>query len=236
MATKRCLIVNADDFGLSFGVNRGIATAHERGIVTSASLMVRGPAAQSAAAYARSRPELSVGLHVDLAEWVYRDEAWSLRYQVVALSDSTAVADEAARQLSTFYRLMGKAPTHLDSHQHLHRSEPLRSILVRLADALEIPLREHNPDIRYCGQFYGQSGKGCPLPEFISADHLIGLIAALEPGVTELSCHPSEAEDLDSDYFRERPLELRALCDPRVRAALADHAIEIRSFAELRDC
>ena len=62
----RWVIVNADDFGRSRGVNRGIVEAHERGIVTSASLMVRWAAAADAAAYARMRPELSVGLHVDL--------------------------------------------------------------------------------------------------------------------------------------------------------------------------
>ena len=50
---KRYLIVNADDFGQSHGVNRGIIEAHERGVVTSASLMVRWPAARKAAAYAR---------------------------------------------------------------------------------------------------------------------------------------------------------------------------------------
>ena len=51
------LIVNADDFGLSEGVNRGIIEAHERGIVTSASLMVLRPAAASAADYSREDPD-----------------------------------------------------------------------------------------------------------------------------------------------------------------------------------
>ena len=52
----RALIVNADDLGRSSGINRGIGIAHERGIVTSASLMVRLPAAREAAAYARGLP------------------------------------------------------------------------------------------------------------------------------------------------------------------------------------
>ncbi len=56
MPAKRYLIVNADDFGLSEGVNRGIIRAHEQGIVTSASLMVRGAAAAEAARYARAAP------------------------------------------------------------------------------------------------------------------------------------------------------------------------------------
>ena len=49
---ERLLIVNADDFGLSPGVNAGVIEAHERGIVTSASLMVRWPRREQAAAYA----------------------------------------------------------------------------------------------------------------------------------------------------------------------------------------
>ena len=68
------LIVNADDFGQSPGVNRGVIAAHERGVVTSTSLMVRWPSAAAAAAYAREHPALSVGLHVDLGEWACRDD------------------------------------------------------------------------------------------------------------------------------------------------------------------
>ena len=62
----RHLIVNADDFGLSAGVNRGIVEAYDNGIVTSASLMVHKPAAAQAAALARSRPSLGLGLHIDI--------------------------------------------------------------------------------------------------------------------------------------------------------------------------
>ena len=72
----RFLIVNADDFGLSPGVNRGILETHERGILTAASLMVRAPAAAEAAAAAHDHPRLSVGLHLDLGEWICRDGAW----------------------------------------------------------------------------------------------------------------------------------------------------------------
>src|SRR5579884_523282 len=102
---KKHLIVNADDFGLSAGVNRGIIEAHEHGIVTSASLMVRWPATTEAAAYSRDHPDLSLGLHVDLSEWAYRHETWVPLYQVVPTDDITAVADEVLRQLTTFRAL-----------------------------------------------------------------------------------------------------------------------------------
>src|SRR5262245_13398039 len=141
MQAVRSLIVNADDFGLSAGVNRGIIEAHERGIVTSASLMVRGLAAAEAAAYARAHPALSVGLHLDLGEWVWRDGDWMSVYEVVRADDAEAVAAEVTRQLAAFVRLVGRGPTHLDSHQHLHRHEPIRSVLRRAADELGVPLR-----------------------------------------------------------------------------------------------
>src|SRR6185312_9264780 len=113
MDSKRSLIVNADDFGLSEGVNRGIIEAHERGIVTSASLMVLQPASASAAAYSREHPRLSMGLHLDLGEWAYDGKAWVLVYEVVPLEDPALVAGELERQLGAVRRLRGCDPTHL---------------------------------------------------------------------------------------------------------------------------
>src|SRR5437870_11469633 len=120
MSGRRYLIVNADDFGQSPGVNRGIIEAHEHGIVTSTSLMVRWPAAAEAVEYVRKRPGFSLGLHIDLGEWVYRDENWTPLYQVVPLDDVAAVKEEISRQLAAFRNLAGRDPTHIDSHQHVH--------------------------------------------------------------------------------------------------------------------
>jgi len=62
------LIVNADDFGLTAGVNRGIVEAHNRGVVSSTTLMANGPAFEDAVTAARSTPNLSVGCHVVLVD------------------------------------------------------------------------------------------------------------------------------------------------------------------------
>ncbi|MEJ7843326.1 MAG: ChbG/HpnK family deacetylase [Rubrobacter sp.] len=230
-ADKRCLIVNADDFGLSPGVNRGIIEAHEGGIVTSASLMVLWPAAAEAAAYAGEHPDLALGLHLDLGEWVYREGEWLPAYEVVPAEDSPAVTEEAARQLAAFRRLVGRDPTHLDSHQHVHLREPVRSVLSEVAGELAVPLRHYDPRIRHCGDFYGQTGKGQPFPEGISVDALIEILAALPAGVTELACHPGLDDGLQSTYRSERAVEVGVLCDPRVRATVAAKDIELWSFA-----
>lgn len=230
---KKYLIVNADDFGLSPGVNRGIIEAHEQGIVTSASLMVRWPAASEAAAYSREHPHLSLALHVDLSEWAYRDETWVPLYEVVPTDDSTAVAEEVSSQLATFRGLVGKDPTHLDSHQHTHLEEPVRSVVGEIARKLAVPLRHCSPKIRYCGEFYGQTAEGSPLPDLISVDGLINILATLPPGLTELCSHPGYPLGQDTMYSIERVVEVRTLCDPRVRAAVVAMGIELCSFGNI---
>lgn len=229
----RQLIVNADDFGLSAGINRGIIEAHEHGIVTSASLMVRGVAVADAALYGNRRPDLGVGLHLDLAEWVYQNDAWRPLYEVVDLTDRAAVEAEVSQQLAAFLGLMGRPPTHLDSHQHLHRDEPLRSIAQRVTAELKIPLRHFSP-IRYCGDFYGQSAKGDRVPEAVCADALLAILHRLPPGTTELACHPGYADDVASAYRAERACEVSALCDKRVRQFALEQGIELVSFSAMR--
>jgi chitin disaccharide deacetylase len=235
MTAARCLIVNADDFGQSFGVNRGIIEAHERGILTSASLMVRWPAAEEAAAYCRQRVRLDLGLHLDFGEWAYRDESWTALYEVVPPDDGTAVAAEVSRQLASFRRLVGKDPTHFDSHQHIHRDDPLRSILLEVARKLSIPVRSCSAAIHYCGDFYGQTGKGEPVAGAISVQGLVRILKGLPAGLTELSCHPGLDGDVDSMYRWERAEEVKALCDPRVREVVAAEGIDLCSFAGLAE-
>lgn len=233
LISSRFLIVNADDFGQSHGVNRGILKAHRCGIVTSASLMVRWPAASEAAAYAREHPSLSLGLHVDLGEKIFRAGEWLPLYSVVSLQDSDAIMKEVSHQLDAFRHLMGREPSHLDSHQHVHLREPVRSILVDTAQHLGLPLRHCCSSVCYQGSFYGQTAEGTPLPDVISVEGLIRILDTLPSGCTELGCHPADGCDLETMYCRERLEELRVLCDPRVRAAIRTMGIELRSFKDL---
>src|SRR5262249_37872935 len=155
---------------------------HRSGIVTSASLMVRWPGARAAADYARRTPSLSVGLHLDLGEWIRVDEAWRSIYRVVDLSDGRAVRDEVAGRLKTCRRLVAREPTHLDSHQHVHDKERVRRTIAEAADRLGIPVRGASPDIAYRGAFYGQTEKGHANHGAIRVQRLIELFAALPPG------------------------------------------------------
>src|SRR5207245_7140159 len=137
------------------------------------------PAAAMAAAYGREHPGFSIGLHVDLGEWVYRKENWECLYEVVPLADRAGVAHETDRQLAAFRHLLGRNPSHIDSHQHVHRQEPVHAVLVELARQLDVPLRHYSTEVRYCGRFYGQTSHGSPLPDAISVEGLMEILGVL---------------------------------------------------------
>ena len=231
MSDSRRLIVNADDFGRSAAINRGIIATVEQGIVTSTSLMVRWPSSADAAAYARDRRDVGVGLHIDLGEWVYRKGNWEPSYRVVPGTDARAVAEEVERQLRTFQTLVGRNPTHLDSHQHVHRNEPTRAAVIEFGRRLGVPVRHFSPAVRYCGAFYGQTDEGEALPDAVSVDALIRILKRLAPGISELCCHPG-AGDRETPYGRERDWEATTLCDSRVRDAIVGEGIRLCSFID----
>lgn len=230
----RHLIVNADDLGVSEGVNEGIIRAHENGIVTSASLMTRYPAARAAAAYSQGHPELALGLHLDIGEWVYGDGEWVQGYHVVSPDDTAGIAAELTRQLERFREWVGENPTHLDSHQHIHRREPARSILLRTAQELGIPLRDCSDRVCYDGRFYGQDSHGEPFPEGVSVAGLLEILSSLPPGISELGCHPGLDFRLESTYRYERAIEVDTLCDARVRSGLEGCGIQLVSFRDVQ--
>src|SRR5713226_4897179 len=102
------------------GINAGVVQAHRRGIVTSASLMVKQPKAREAAVLAAAEYRLGLGLHIDLAEWEPVDGVLQQMYARVDLGGPAQVAKEIAEQLELFIKLVGRGPDHLDSHQHVH--------------------------------------------------------------------------------------------------------------------
>jgi predicted glycoside hydrolase/deacetylase ChbG (UPF0249 family) len=224
----RYLIVNADDLGASPGITRGILEAHERGIVTSASLMVDTPWSAEAAALARATPELSVGLHV-----VLEPEPAGSPSRPWGAGEGGELRDELRRQLDRFTTLVGRSPTHLDSHHNRHRETGVREGFLALARDLGLPLRGHSP-ARYFPGFYGQWG-GRSHPEHVGVESLLRLVAKeVGEGITELGCHPGYPDPRErSGYAAEREVELRTLCDPRARAGIEALGITRVSFHDL---
>ncbi len=136
----RRLIVNADDFGLTAGVNRAIVEAHTRGIVTSSTLMANGRAFDDAVRLAKTVPQLSVGCHVVLIDGEpvldakrlpsitsahssadrFRDDLKSFAIRALAgRLDSGEIEAEASAQIRKL-QSSGIGVSHLDTHKHTH--------------------------------------------------------------------------------------------------------------------
>ena len=84
--------------------------------------------------------------------------------------------------------------------------------------------------IRHDGAFYGWTGEGEPLPSHVTREHLLRLVDAVPPGVSELGCHPGRGADCASPYRAERDRETDVLADPALRAEVARRGLLLRSF------
>jgi hopanoid biosynthesis associated protein HpnK len=143
------LIVNADDFGFTSGVNRAIVETHSGGVVTSSTLMANGPAFAEAAQLARTVPKLSVGCHIVLtdgepvldaknipsltADKRFRDGMVSFAARAIA---GTMNADEIAAEATAQIRKIqsaGIAVSHVDTHKHTHLFPTILRPLLRAA-------------------------------------------------------------------------------------------------------
>jgi predicted glycoside hydrolase/deacetylase ChbG (UPF0249 family) len=272
--SPRRLIINADDYGLSRGVTTGIIEAAETGVLTSASMIVNLPAFNDAAARARSRPSFSLGLHFNLTTGKPLTAAPSLTLrqtglfyslpQLIARAslgrvDAAEVTRECAAQLDRMAEV-GIAPTHLDSHRHVHAHPALWPAVLEAASSRGIsnvrvptePLRANLSDwkatVKKTGilvasrmsrgrethnvaqHFFGLSLHGGRA----FAARLFALIPKLPEGTTELVTHPGYVDaglaEYDG-YTWQREEELRVLCSKELRELLLHHGIELASFA-----
>src|SRR5262245_58954686 len=108
--------------------------------------MVTGHAVEEAVALSHENPELSIGLHWDVFG---EDER---RFD---LSDVDAVRQDFESQLERFHELLGRPPTHVDSHRHAHREPHLLPLFQELVDPLDVPLRGDGK-VAFVGGFYAQ--------------------------------------------------------------------------------
>ncbi|HEX9604024.1 MAG TPA: ChbG/HpnK family deacetylase [Myxococcales bacterium] len=215
------LVVNADDLGYDPEIDRGILEAHARGMVTSATAMVDTPFAPAAL---RAAPaSLALGLHAVLDPALPRARGET----------------ELLRQIARFTELRGAAPTHLDSHKHHHARPELLEAFAAVAAERGLPVRALDTwmrdllraqGVRTTDHFLGDAD----LRPCWTSERLAAALAALEDGTTELMCHPGYAPSHARTSFGvEREVELRALCDARVREALAGTGAVLASFRDL---
>lgn len=250
------LIVNADDFGYTERVSAGIMRAHRDGIVTATTLMTNAPHTTGAAAFARATPSLDVGVHlvvtfdrplVDPARvrsLVDRDGNFLRPRELLSREIDR---DEALTEYRAQYRkaseLLGREPTHLDSHHWVHDHPALEWAIGELAQKTGAAVRIHSDAQRDRLRARGIRTPDLFAREFqydgkVDVEPLLALLERLaaRTGVVELMCHPGESDEgllRRSGYARERPTELATLIDPRVRAKVTELGIALATFADV---
>ena len=248
-AHAKVLIVNADDFGLTPGVSRGILETHRSGIVTSTTLLVNRaiPAAQIEELEASG---LGVGVHLNLtlgtpvadpkrvpslvdAEGRFVRDA----REAAARAKLDEVRIELGTQIDVFRGIMGRFPTHLDTHHHVGRLEPVLEVVLDFARALRVPVRSQDAEVRGAAMslgirtpdhFMGESG----VHAYWSRERVLAQLAALPAGLSEFMTHPGYFDDelAYSRYGRQRETELAGLTDPDARQAVKTHGIRLAHF------
>ena len=216
------LIVNADDYGYSKGVSRGILEAAEAGIVTATSAMPLRANADDARRIQESG--LSVGLHLELDD-APEDRKWL----------QTAMKEQLAR----FQDWLGREPNQIDSHHHTHLRHDILEVLCEFARELDLPVRAPTPETV---DFL--RGRGVKTPDFFlggpepfiqwNADALHDALEHVPEGMTELCCHPGYVtDDLVSSYREGRTTELKALTSTTTLGLVDEKTIELVSWKAL---
>ena len=245
------LIVNADDFGRTAGINRGVLEAHHGGIVTSSTAMVLEAAAATGIREAvEAAPRLSLGLHFVVtgggkpacaaASVPTLAPGGRFPRKPEELPDhlpAEEVRRELSAQIAVFEAFAGRPPSHLDSHHHSALHPAIAGVFTEVARERGLPVRGATVAARDRLRAAGLRVPDIFLDTFYAAgatrENLKFLLDRLEPGTTELMCHPAYVDEellQGSSYAAERSREMAALCDPDIAARIRVGGIELIGF------
>jgi predicted glycoside hydrolase/deacetylase ChbG (UPF0249 family) len=246
------LIVTADDVGLHPGMTEGAIRAHREGIVTACSVVANGAAFEDAVARLRDVPTLEVGVHLALVEersltgMRFPKKYTSFVPLYLARVISIAAIERELRAQIERVQATGLKVTHLNGHQHLHVLPRIFAVVARLAREFSIPyvriVDDHGGSSRALSmRVLSTLGRRARAPYtndrtigvadagHLTASHIVALLDHVE-GVTELVTHPGvNVSGYGWGYGWEE--ETRALCDPRLREALAGRGVGLTTPA-----
>ncbi|KKS95747.1 MAG: hypothetical protein UV73_C0014G0024 [Candidatus Gottesmanbacteria bacterium GW2011_GWA2_43_14] len=258
MTHEKVLIVNADDYGLTPNISRGIRESYNNGIVrsTSAMMNIKGVADELNKLLAES-PGLGIGVHLNLtvgAPFLPGKEVSTLVdqdgffpknaiiYQALPEMDPDQIHREWRTQIEAMFDL-GIKPDHLDSHHFVsYKSGILQTIMLQLATEFELPIR-NVPEKPGMLTFPSVLAVKTPdrtetgfFGDGVSQNLILEILSGLGIGTTELMTHPGFVdEDLLklSKYNRQRHTELEILCSQAVKDQIDHLGIKLSNFSQL---
>jgi predicted glycoside hydrolase/deacetylase ChbG (UPF0249 family) len=246
--TSRRLIVTADDVGLHRGMTAGAIRAHREGIVTACSVVANGTAFYDAVERLRDVPSLEVGVHLTLVE---ERSLTGMRFPTSYVGFVRGQMDRAAIEAELHAQIervlaAGLRVTHLNGHQHVHMWPHVFAMVSKLADEYGIGYVRRVRDRGGRGRIMrrlsiaalnalGSGGSTIGVMEagHLTADRIIKLLGHVR-GTTELVTHPGIDVDAYPHWKYDWNRETEALCDPRVREAIADRGIDLVAPSALR--
>ncbi|GEM05389.1 carbohydrate deacetylase [Halolactibacillus miurensis] len=227
------VIINADDFGLTEGINNGIITAHTNGIVTRTTLMMNGMAVDHAIKLAKAHPTLKVGIHLALSYGkplsekvdLLVDESHTFKFTKYETNltplEIEQVEQEWDTQIQAFLKT-GLTLDHIDSHHHVHGWACLQPVVKRLFDKYQLPFRyteqlENPSDMSLTESlwldFYGD----------LAQPNLFEQLLKQQVETIEVMTHPAYVDETllkTSSYTYERERELDVLTSLNVPEAI----------------
>jgi predicted glycoside hydrolase/deacetylase ChbG (UPF0249 family) len=245
MTAAKRLIVTADGLGTGDAANRGAIEAHRRGIVTSASFTVNGPAAAAVPPLAQDVPGLGIGLNLTFAG----APALLAPARIPTLADAEGqlprtvqeierarpddLLAEARAQLRRFRELLGRDPTHLDARDRAQRHPGVLETVLVLAWETGFPVRNASRDVHERLRREGIRTTDQVAAEFdgeaATLEALVNLLSALPLGTAELTCRPTLGEGPGP----AGPGSLHALTHRDARQALQAAGVRLIHFGEL---
>lgn len=247
MTTSRFLIINADDLGISPEVNRGIFIAYEKGAVTDASLLIKGPYAQQTLKMIKKNPSFQVGIHIDLDPllgWKSPGIERLPRRKLLEMMNEPdfikKIKHEVDKQMTDFLDA-GLIPSHIDTHHHVHGFPKIFELLVEAMDSHGMKAIRFNKkgyallgreDIPITAEKAQWMEDALRKKKIMHPHHLIDPIIPfslkeIPAGVSELMVHPS----MGGDQWRQKDFEM--LVDPRFMSMVKDEGIQLIGFADL---
>lgn len=215
------VIINADDFGYSKSIDKGILEAIKSGVVSSTSVMVYGEAVNDVGDL-MGIENISVGLHLHMEKTLSNPQ------------------EEFDKQIAMFTRLLGRGPDHIDVHKP--RSS---NIMEQIIPLLEQYSAEHNVPARELGHaksikdFFGidvKNDNGID-PKRVSVESLLHILENLDEGVSEIMTHVGYSDDelrAMSSYNDIRELELQTLMDKKVTEYFdKNHNLQLINWKEV---
>lgn len=237
------IIVNADDFGYTEGLNYGVIEAHKKGIVTSCTVMANMPGFEHGMELLKANPTLRAGVHLTLSCYkpllknhktivdsngnFYK----KLNEEIAEKVDLEEVYSEFCAQID---RVKGHIEiTHLDSHHHAHSMEFLKPVMERIHEKYNLPMRQafHSKieGVKYVPVFIGFYGENA------TADFFKNNIDKLkEYEIVDIMCHPAYLDSFllgNTSYAMERAREQRILSDNNLKEFLQSEGMELVNYS-----